>query len=98
MTNRLTDLFAGVFAFIDVAIVIGVPVTVVAATRRGGLLKTDGLSTSVKYASEVTYWPEGPLNSLTFANGTTLSQTFNLRYGPLTITSGPSSFRDPDPE
>ncbi len=47
--------------------------------------------TGTKYASDVTYWPAGPLHGLTFGNGTTLEQTFNLRYEPATIRSGPLS-------
>jgi RHS repeat-associated protein len=49
------------------------------------------VTTGVKYASSVTHWPAGPLKGLTYSNGTTLSQTFNLRYDPLTIASGPVS-------
>lgn len=47
------------------------------------------LATGVKYAGNVTHWPQGPVKGLTFSNGITLSQTFNLRYEPTGITSGP---------
>jgi RHS repeat-associated protein len=47
------------------------------------------VTTGVRYATGVTHWPQGPVNGLTFSNGTTLSQTFNLRYEPTGITSGP---------
>jgi RHS repeat-associated protein len=47
------------------------------------------LSSGEKYASGVAHWPQGQVKALTFANGVTLSQTFNLRYEPTGITSGP---------
>jgi RHS repeat-associated protein len=37
------------------------------------------------YASNVTHYPVGPINGLTFAGGKTLTQNFNLRYQPVSI-------------
>lgn len=46
-------------------------------------------ATGTPYASEVKHYPKGPLASLTFTGGATLTQTFNLRYEPVSIQSGP---------
>jgi len=44
------------------------------------------------YANQVTHWPEGPLKGLVFGNGgLSLSQSYNLRYEPLSVQSGPVS-------
>jgi RHS repeat-associated protein len=57
------------------------------ATRRVSGVRS--LNDATVYASDVTHEPWGPLSSLAFGNGRTLSQTFSLRYEPLTISSGP---------
>lgn len=42
------------------------------------------------YASNVTHLPDGPVNSMTFANGYAMSSSFNRRYEPDGLwTSGP---------
>ncbi len=41
------------------------------------------------YANGIARYPGGPISSLAFGNGRTLAQTFNLRYEPLAISSGP---------
>ncbi len=43
----------------------------------------------VVYAGSVAHAPGGPVTSLTFGNGQTLSQTFDLRYQPSALASGP---------
>jgi RHS repeat-associated protein len=58
-------------------------------TRR--VAEVRNVSSGLKYAANVTHWPQGPISSLVFGNGTTLSQTYNLRYEPASIASGPLS-------
>jgi RHS repeat-associated protein len=48
-------------------------------------------TTGTAFATGISYWPGGPVRELTFGNGLSLSQTFNLRYEPLSITTGPLS-------
>ncbi len=45
--------------------------------------------TGGSYASGISYWPGGPLRGMTFGNGQSFSETVNLRYEPLSISSGP---------
>ncbi len=47
------------------------------------------LDTGTVYAGSVAHAPGGPVTSLTFGNGKTLSQTFDLRYQPMAVASGP---------
>ncbi len=47
------------------------------------------LTSGATFASEVSFLPQGPLGSLSFGSGATLTQTFNLRYEPDSIQSGP---------
>ncbi len=47
------------------------------------------VTSGTSYASGVTHLPAGPIGALTFAGGATLTQSFNLRYEPSSITSGP---------
>ncbi len=45
--------------------------------------------TGQAYGDFIQHAPGGPLTSLTFGNGQTLSQTFDLRYQPSAVASGP---------
>jgi RHS repeat-associated protein len=47
------------------------------------------VASGAAYATNAAYSPAGPLRSLTFGDDSTLLQTFNLRYQPLSIASGP---------
>jgi RHS repeat-associated protein len=47
------------------------------------------VTSGTRYASDVTHLPAGPITGLTFAGGATLTQSFNLRYEPSSIASGP---------
>jgi RHS repeat-associated protein len=47
--------------------------------------------TSRGFVTEVAREPFGPVKSGWFGNGLPLSQTFNLRYEPVSVTSGPVS-------
>lgn len=56
------------------------------ATRRAVAIRsTEG----TVYASDVAWRPGGPIASLRFGNSRTLAQSFNGRYEPLEIQSGP---------
>ncbi len=58
-----------------------------AATREVTAVRN--LDTGTVYAGSVVHAPGGPVTSLTFGNGKTLSQTFDLRYQPSAAASGP---------
>ena len=58
-----------------------------AATRE--VTAVVNVATGQYLAASVTHAPGGPLTGLTFGNGLALSQGWNLRYEPLTVTSGP---------
>ncbi|MFY3744660.1 RHS repeat domain-containing protein [Anaeromyxobacter sp. Red801] len=47
------------------------------------------LSTGAALASGVEYLPGGPIERLVYGNGTSLTRTYDLRYQPLGIQSGP---------
>ena len=55
----------------------------VAAVREAGINRP--------FVTGVAREPFGPVKSLTFANGQQLTQTFNLRYEPESVVSGPLS-------
>lgn len=57
------------------------------ATREVTRLVDD--TTEQVFADYVQHAPGGPVTSLTFGNGKTLSQTFDLRYQPSALASGP---------
>jgi len=49
------------------------------------------VATGALYADHVAHWPGGPAESFLFGNGLALSQTFDHRYEPLSVSSGPLS-------
>jgi RHS repeat-associated protein len=55
----------------------------------GEVTAVSNVSSGYAYASTVKHLPGGPVTALTFGNGRTLTQTFNLRSEPLTVQSGP---------
>ena len=58
-----------------------------AATREVTRVVDD--ATGQAFADYVQHAPGGPVTSLSFGNGKTLSQTFDLRYQPVALASGP---------
>lgn len=49
--------------------------------------------TGLVYAGGVTRLGAGPVASLTYANGATLSQTFNKRWEPTSVVTGPANLQ-----
>ncbi len=59
------------------------------ATRE--IVRVRNAADEAVFVSNVARLPGGPVSALTFGNGTALAQTFNLRYEPQAIASGPLS-------
>jgi len=59
------------------------------ATRQ--VVQVKNVADGTRYADQITRLPGGPVGGLLFGNGLALSRTFNRRYEPQTISSGPLS-------
>ncbi|WP_242395422.1 RHS repeat domain-containing protein [Anaeromyxobacter oryzisoli] len=70
----------------------GLVVSLVRDPATGEVSSITNAADGKPFASGVTHVPGGPLASLTFGNGRTLSQTFNRRHEPRSLMSGPLSF------
>ncbi|HSN11211.1 MAG TPA: RHS domain-containing protein [Propionibacteriaceae bacterium] len=55
----------------------------------GQVVAVRNAGTGAPWASGIVRAPGGPVTGLTFGNGMTLSQTFDLRYQPTAVQSGP---------
>jgi len=76
-------------AVTDIIYASGLHVQMVRDPATRGVTRLVNVADGSAYASAVTRLPGGPVTGLTFGNGLTLSQAFNLRYEPQSVASGP---------